>query len=227
MTTNIAESFNRVLKGVRSLPLCAIIELTFCRTAEYFRDYGNQADECTTRFAPRVHTLLDARRAKAQHHRTRIFDRRNNEFEVLCKRKYASAYSVGDTVQQCNVGPMEAKCTCNKPKLEHIPCSHVLAACKELGGNDGGHYVSWFYTTEALRNTWRPKMHSYAVGSSHKTIEGPNWAPYPATKRTEPGRRRSHRIHGDMDEADATHGLRKCKICKQPGHDRRNCPQRQ
>src|SRR5436190_23579792 len=73
MTTNIAESFNRVLKGVRSLPLCAIIDLTFYRTAEYFRDSGNQAEECTTRFAPRVHKLLDARRAKAQHHRTRIY----------------------------------------------------------------------------------------------------------------------------------------------------------
>src|SRR5437016_9589794 len=82
-------------------------------------------------------------------------------------------------------------------------------------------------TLPALRNTWRPKMHSYAVGSSHKTIEGPNWAPYPATKRTEPGRSRTNRIHGDMDEANATHSLRKCKICKQPGHDRRNCPQRQ
>ena len=84
MTTNIAESFNKVLKGVRSLPLCAIIELTFYRTAEYFRDYGNQAEGCTTRFAPRVHMVLDARRAKVQHHHTRIFDRRNNEFEVLC-----------------------------------------------------------------------------------------------------------------------------------------------
>ena len=64
MTTNIAESFNKVLKGVRSLLLCAIIELTFYRTAEYFRDYGNQAEGCTTRFAPRVHMLLDARRRR-------------------------------------------------------------------------------------------------------------------------------------------------------------------
>src|SRR6266508_6940597 len=37
MTTNIAESFNKVLKGVRGLPLCSIIELTFYRTADYFR----------------------------------------------------------------------------------------------------------------------------------------------------------------------------------------------
>src|SRR6266542_3723581 len=52
MTTKIVESFNKVLKGVRSLPLCAIIELTFYRAVEYFRDYGNQAEGCTTRFAP-------------------------------------------------------------------------------------------------------------------------------------------------------------------------------
>src|SRR6266540_6719394 len=108
MTTNIVESFNKVLKGVRSLPLCTIIKLTFYRTADYFRDYGNQAEGCTTRFAPRVHMVLDARRAKAQDHRTRIFDRRNNKFEVLFKRKYASGYSTGDTVQQCTVGLTEA-----------------------------------------------------------------------------------------------------------------------
>src|SRR5438128_4123327 len=64
MTKNIAESFNKVLKGIRSLPFCAIIELTFYRTADYFRDYGNQAKGCTTRFAPRVQMLLDDRRGR-------------------------------------------------------------------------------------------------------------------------------------------------------------------
>jgi hypothetical protein len=36
MMTNVAESFNNVLKGVQALPLCAIIELTFYRIADYF-----------------------------------------------------------------------------------------------------------------------------------------------------------------------------------------------
>jgi hypothetical protein len=38
MMMNVTESFNNVLKGVRALSLCAIIELTFYRTTDYIRD---------------------------------------------------------------------------------------------------------------------------------------------------------------------------------------------
>ncbi len=57
MITNITESFNNVLKGVRGLPLCSIIELTFYRTTDYFRDRGNAAMQCSTRFSPRVESI--------------------------------------------------------------------------------------------------------------------------------------------------------------------------
>ncbi|XP_062218620.1 uncharacterized protein LOC133918660 [Phragmites australis] len=227
MTTNIAEAFNNVLKGVRGLPLCAIIELTFYRTADYFRDRGNAAMKCSTRFSPKVEQIISRRRSKAHFHRSRIYDLANNDFEVMCRRRYASGYSAGDTVQQCQLGPNEVKCTCNKPKLHHIPCSHVLAACRDIGGNDGSQYVSPYFTIDALRSTWLPKMRSFNIGTNYKSIEGPKWVPYPRARRTDPGRPRSTRLQGDMDEADAVDGLRRCKLCKQPGHDRRTCPTRQ
>ena len=166
-------------------------------------------------------------RHKAHHHRSRIFDLQTNEFEIRCKRRYASAYNAGDTVQQCKLGSNEATCTCNKPKLHHIPCSHVIAACRDMGSNDASQYVSPFYTAEALQNTWRSKMRSYATGSNYKEIEGPTWIPYPQAKRTEPGRPRGTRMRGDMDAAETVSGLRRCRICKEIGHDRRTCPQRQ
>ena len=104
MTTNIAESFNNVLKGVRGLPLCSIIELTFYRTANFFRDRGNAAMQCSTRFSPRVESIIEKRKAKAQFHRTRIFNLGNKEFEVMCCHRYALGYSAGGTVQQCQIG---------------------------------------------------------------------------------------------------------------------------
>jgi len=125
-----------VLKGARGLPLCAIIELTFYRTVDYFRDHGNIAMQCNTPFAPRVEVTISKRRSKAYFHRTRIFDLANNEFEVTCRRRHASGYSAGDNVQQCLLSAEEVSCTCNKTKLHHIPCSHVFAACKDMGGND-------------------------------------------------------------------------------------------
>ena len=98
MKTNIAESFNNVLKGVRGLPLCFIVELTFYRTTDYFRDRGNAAMQCSTRFSPRVELTIEKRKMKAQFHRTRIFNLGNNKFEVMCRHRYASGYSAGDTV---------------------------------------------------------------------------------------------------------------------------------
>ena len=227
MTTNIAESFNNVLKGVRGLPLCSIIELTFYRTADYFRDRGNAAMQCSTRFSPRVESIIEKRKAKAQFHRTRIFDLGNNEFEVMCRRRYASGYSAGDTVQQCQLGADVVRCTCNKPKLHHIPCSHVFAACKNMGGNDAAHYISSYFTVEALRNTWTPKLHSFNIGVKYKEIEGPTWVPYPLARRTEPGRPRGDRLLGDMDASQAIENLQRCRICKQTGYDHRTCPSRE
>ena len=38
MTTNLAEVYNWVLRGVRSLPLVGIVEFFLYRTCKYFRD---------------------------------------------------------------------------------------------------------------------------------------------------------------------------------------------
>jgi hypothetical protein len=151
MTTNVVESFNNVLKGLQALPLCAIIELTFYRTADYFCDRRNSATACDTRFSSKVEEILEKRRGKSHHHRTRIFDLQTNEFEIRCKCRYVFAYSAGDTIQQCQLRSNEATCTCNKPKLQHILCSHVIAACKDMGGNDASQYISLFYNAEALK----------------------------------------------------------------------------
>jgi hypothetical protein len=36
MTTNILELFNFVLKGIRALSICGIVDCTFCKCNEYF-----------------------------------------------------------------------------------------------------------------------------------------------------------------------------------------------
>ena len=142
MTTNIAEVFNNILKGVWGLPLCAIIGLTFYRTVDYFRARGDVAINCSMRFAPKVKEIIFKRKNKTYFHRARISELSNNKFEVMCRRMYVSEYSAGDTAQQCQFWPHEVKCVCNKPKSHHIPCSHVLAACRDMDDNNGLQYVA-------------------------------------------------------------------------------------
>ena len=38
MTTNISECFNGVLKGVRGLPIVAMVKFTWCKLVAYFHD---------------------------------------------------------------------------------------------------------------------------------------------------------------------------------------------
>ena len=42
MTTNMSEVFNSVLKGARSLPLTALVQLTFSHLNNYFVPKGNK-----------------------------------------------------------------------------------------------------------------------------------------------------------------------------------------
>ena len=42
MTSNMAECFNKVLKGVRALPVTAIVQYTFIKMNEYFLKYSEK-----------------------------------------------------------------------------------------------------------------------------------------------------------------------------------------
>jgi hypothetical protein len=92
-----------------------------------------------------------------------------------------------------------------------------------MGGNDASQYISLFYTADALKNTWRPKMRSFATGLNYKAIEGPTWIPYSQAKCKELGRPRGTRMRGDMDAAETVSSLRRCRICNEIRHDRRTC----
>ena len=57
MTTNMLEVFNSVLKGTRSLPLTALIQLTFFRLNSYFvarRELGANRLAFDDQFTPYV-----------------------------------------------------------------------------------------------------------------------------------------------------------------------------
>jgi hypothetical protein len=45
MTSNMAECFNSVLRGVRALPVTAIVQYTFDKMNEYFLHYSEETDK--------------------------------------------------------------------------------------------------------------------------------------------------------------------------------------
>lgn len=59
LTTNIAESFNNVLRGARHLPIKACIDLTFNRIVQLFRKYSEAAMNCNTPLPSRMWSLYN------------------------------------------------------------------------------------------------------------------------------------------------------------------------
>ena len=117
------------------------------------------------------------------------------------------------------------ECTCNKPKLLHLPCSHVLAACGQLGMS-AFSFVSPYYLKEAVLSTWTGEMHGFRpVGNFNTVTPGERqYIPDPDLMRTGRGRRQSRRIRNDMDESEAGGPTRQCFLCNQFGHRDTNCP---
>ena len=68
MTTNISEVFNIVLKGARSLPVTALVQLTFFRLNIYFvakRELGANILASDEHFTPYVNAQIQIRVVKA------------------------------------------------------------------------------------------------------------------------------------------------------------------
>ncbi|KAK1629933.1 hypothetical protein QYE76_004248 [Lolium multiflorum] len=77
MTSNMAECFNNVLKGVRALPVTAIIQYTFEKLNVYFQNYTNEtekeiANNCE--FPTKVQEFMDFQARKADSQTATCYD---------------------------------------------------------------------------------------------------------------------------------------------------------
>ena len=111
------------------------------------------------------------------------------------------------------------ECTCNKPKLLHLPCSHVLAACRQLGLN-AISFVSSYYMKEAVINTWTGEMLGFRSMGNFNTVPlgERRYIPAPELPREGVGRRQCRCIRNDMDESEAGGRTMQCLQCNQFGH---------
>src|SRR5438045_8702703 len=87
---------------------------------------------------------------------------RQQSFEVACKDIYRRGVRRERVVQECLLREdSTAACTCHKPKLLHLPCSHVIAACVESEVQPTT-FVSPYFTKEAVACTWDQEI--YGIG---------------------------------------------------------------
>ncbi|KAI3779089.1 hypothetical protein L2E82_08571 [Cichorium intybus] len=215
LTTNISESMNNALRGARQLPIRACIDLTFNRTVQLFRKHSANAMNCNTPLPSRMWRLFHKRETRAQSHSLTEFDYNEGVYRIVTKFQINEKGGNTQTVHY-----FQHTCTCGKWQMERLPCSHALAVCRYRGDNPLS-IVNTVYTTVTYKQQYNyafaPLSHvDYWLESDWK-IE----ADYSKLSVSR-GRRRSNRFRNEMDVRHPDEP-RRCGLCHQPGHNRRNC----
>ncbi|WVZ89110.1 hypothetical protein U9M48_035563 [Paspalum notatum var. saurae] len=165
MTTNHAECYNMVMCGSRGLSLVGIVEFILYGCAKYFREryMAISADLCnpSVLFGKRITKYMKTKTDKAETHNARLMGTREHRFEVSCRDRSRRGVHRERMVQESLIGnDGTILCSCMTPTLLHLPCSHVLAACREVSV-DPTNFVSTFYMKRAIAATWNQEVFGY------------------------------------------------------------------
>ncbi|KAD4889160.1 hypothetical protein E3N88_21233 [Mikania micrantha] len=94
LTTNISESFNNTLRGIRLMPIKAIIECTFNKAVEHFRRNTDIIENCDTLLPPRIWRLFNTRDLRSQEHMVTEFDYRVVDYNQMDPRPQNFGYQI-------------------------------------------------------------------------------------------------------------------------------------
>ena len=144
MTTNMYEVFNSVLKGARSLPITALVQLTFFRLNSYFvarREQGYNILSSNEQYTPYVDAKIKAHVVKDGSFELVLYDHNQGQFHVKSKRGRTHRLNLHDH-----------KCTCDKTLIYGFPYSHIIAAC-QFRTVDFLLFVQGYYNTQLYYDT--------------------------------------------------------------------------
>ena len=113
--------FNGVLKGARSLPFTALVQLTFFRLNSYFvtrREQGANRLASDEQFTPYIDAQIQGRVVKAGSMEIVLYDHIQGQFHVKSRSGRTHCLNLHDR-----------KCTCGKTLIYGFSCSHIIAAC--------------------------------------------------------------------------------------------------
>ena len=216
MTTNMSEVFNSVLKGARSLPISALVQLTFSRLNSYFvarREQGATRLASDEQFTPYVDGQIQGRVVKAGSMEIVLYDHLQGRFHVKSKSGRIHHLNLHDK-----------KCTCGKALIYGFPCSHIIAACQHRCV-DFRSFVQGYYSTQSYYDTWASLFYPIFNEDEWPLYDGPTIIAPASMKRQASGRPKSTCLHNEMDVREGKTKI-KCGLCKQHGHNRRSCNSR-
>jgi hypothetical protein len=204
MTTNFAEVYNWMLRGVRGLPLVAIVEFIVRGCTNYFRDrfIKNQTfmQDRDRYFEKMMTEYMTKKAASARLHHVR-HTTQELKFEVSSKDRARRGMRRQTPVKECILKfDGTCCCSCMRPKLLHVPYSHVMTACADIK-HLVDIYVSHYFRKETIASTWQYEIYGFRlIGSFTETANPVIYILDPRSARVKRGRRQTRRIRNDMDE---------------------------
>ena len=178
-------------------------------------------------WSEKIQRHLNEKIEKSRSHGCDRVDALRHKWQINVRAKWVKGHHRGARKQAVTLGPSTCDCTCNKPKLLHFPCSHVLRAAAEQHISVD-QYISPYFSMSNLFNTWSGEFWTPGLDGHYRKMFPERteiWVPDPALKRTAKGRRQTRRHRNDMDHSQSGE-CRRCRICRCPGHPRRECPYR-
>ncbi|XP_025685490.1 uncharacterized protein [Arachis hypogaea] len=214
MTTNLVECINSVLKGVRNLPVTALVKAIFYMLNELFtrkRDEAEARINAGHVFSDVVTSKLHANQLASGNIQVSCFDRQNEVFEV---REMPSELEFA-------VDLRGLRCDCGDFQVDRIPCRHVFACCANQR-LDWQVYVHDVYKMDQVRRVYRARFRPLGNPTTWPTYNGPRFMPNPFLRRIMKGRPRMTRFLNEMDTR-MLRWPRRCRPCGAEGHSRSRC----
>lgn len=224
MTTNLAECINNVLKGVRNLPISSLIEATYYRMNEIFVKRGTQAEAMLrsgTVYSEKLIENIARNIDVSKSHSVSIHDRAQKTFRV----KELTRPRTGRPASAFVVNLREKTCECGEFQALHYPCSHVIAACAKCN-YDHMLFVDETFTVQNVFNTYMVEFPPLPTETSWPDFNTIELHHDPEKRRDKKGRPQSTRIRTEMDQRESGRRTKRCGICRNEGHNRNNCPNR-
>ena len=236
MTTNVSEVFNKVLKGMRAMPVSGIVEYTFYKCNEYFVkrwDISRKRKELGKIWTIEADDHLEKQGDLSGNQVAILFDPTKYVYDVRsASRTNIGGESSGGRIYRVEIGDT-VSCTCMMPELLHIPCSHIITACKERRVLfQSSPYMSSYYLLEAELKTWEPKFEPLLDPSLLLEYKGLHYVPDVAMRKSRKGRWKTKRFRNEMDDLEKGYGNDmygtddfnqkgtkvRCSLCHKEGH---------
>lgn len=221
IAVNGNECVFNIFPHIQELPITALVELTFTKSAELFAGKKEAASKIEVEkqlWSNKVTATLEARRAKACQHQIIGFQPQSvlhDEVEVETKTKAKHAVRLGHD---------QRSCSCQKPQLTGIPCSHLLAVCAFRSFNSN-HLVDAAYDARQLLATWTLQFHRPGRPEEWPDYTGVAYSP--DCKSVKRGRRKhvSPTVPAKLKKSGPS-GYR-CSLCREIGHRKERCSRNQ